>query len=81
MSAAKIALLIVYAALALAVILAGGQLANYCAYILGGLALIHLAEMAVFFRRCQQAGGSLPLHLLNVFLFGIVHMKELDAVA
>jgi len=43
------------------------------------LAVAHLLEMVFFFRTCQRAGGSLPWHLFNVFLFGVLHMKEVKA--
>ena len=43
------------------------------------LAAVHLVEVVVFFRLCQSAGGSLPVHLLNVFLFGIIHANEIKS--
>jgi uncharacterized protein YhhL (DUF1145 family) len=41
------------------------------------LAIAHTVEMFVFYRACQRAGGSMAGHLLNVFLFGVVHMQGL----
>ena len=61
--------------------MADGQLSRYAMYVLGGLALAHLVEIALFYKRCQQAGGSLPVHVLSVFLFGIFHVKELEKAA
>ena len=81
MSGAKMGILASYLALALVAVLASGQAASYAMWVLGILALAHLVEVAVFYRRCQQAPGSLAAHLLNVFLFGIFHIKELDKAA
>ena len=41
------------------------------------LAVAHTVEMFVFFKACQRAGGSMAGHMLNVFLFGVVHMQGL----
>ncbi|MDG2046819.1 MAG: hypothetical protein P8J79_06335 [Halioglobus sp.] len=43
------------------------------------LAVVHLIETAVFFKFCKAAGGSLGGNLLSVFLFGVLHVKELKA--
>lgn len=43
-----------------------------------GLAIAHLIEMVVFSPKAKQAGGSLPLHLLQLFVFGYAHTMELD---
>ncbi|TGD71419.1 hypothetical protein E4634_19305 [Mangrovimicrobium sediminis] len=42
--------------------------------------LAHGLEMFLFFGRCKRAGGSLPWHLFQVFLFGILHARELPEV-
>ena len=81
MSGVKIAILVIYAALVLVLLLGGEPAASYAAYTFGVLALVHLAEVILFYRRCQQAGGSLPVHLLNVLLFGVFHLRELDRTA
>mgnify|MGYP001825852467 CR=1 FL=1 len=81
MSGAKMGILASYLALALVAVLVSGQAASYAMWVLGILALAHLVEVVVFYRRCQQAPGSLAAHLLNVFLFGIFHIKELDKAA
>jgi len=39
--------------------------------------VIHGIEVALYYGRCKRAGGSLPRHLLNVFLFGVLHLREL----
>jgi uncharacterized protein YhhL (DUF1145 family) len=78
MSSTKIAMLVGYAVLAaLGIFYSGSAVGVWSVGILGVLALAHLLEMAVFYSRCKQAGGSMPLHLANVFLFGIVHIREL----
>jgi len=43
------------------------------------LAAVHAVEAAIFFGLCRRAGDSLPVHLLQVFLFGVVHVQELKA--
>ena len=79
MSTAKIVLLLVYAILIAVLVFAGGSTAaTYAGYFLGLLVLVHVVEVLVFFKQCKQAGGSLPMHLLNVFLFGVLHVKELN---
>ncbi|QFU76216.1 hypothetical protein EY643_11400 [Halioglobus maricola] len=78
MSPIKIIMLITYAILAaLAITMPGTGLGTGAAWVLLILAVAHLVEVAVFFKRCRAAGGSLPLHLLQVFLFGVAHMREL----
>ncbi len=37
----------------------------------------HLVECAVFFPRLRQAPGALAEHLIQTFLFGIVHVRSL----
>lgn len=80
MSAVKISALVLYVVLAAVAITQGGTTAGIWALrILVILAILHTLEMVVFFKACQRAGGSLPLHLLNVFLFGVLHMREIKA--
>lgn len=79
MSPLKLGMLAFYVVLGvLGVIYTGTALGDWSLGILAVLAVAHLIEMAVFYKRCQQAGGSLATHMLNVFLFGVVHMRELD---
>lgn len=80
MSVAKIGLLVVYLVLAALALTQGDAPAGvWAARLLGILALVHLVEVVVFFKACQRAGGSLAGHLVNVFLFGVLHMKEVKA--
>ncbi len=39
--------------------------------------LSHGLEMFLYYGRCQRAGGSMPMHMLNVFFFGVLHVKGL----
>lgn len=41
------------------------------------LVVVHAAECAIFLPRLRAAGGSLPAHLLQTFLFGIAHVSTL----
>jgi uncharacterized protein YhhL (DUF1145 family) len=43
------------------------------------LLVAHAIEVLIFFKACQRAGGSLPGHLVNVLLFGVIHMREVKA--
>jgi len=81
MSAAKIVLLFVYAILAGLALTQGGSTTGVWALrILGILAVVHVIETVVYFKLCKAAGGSLPGHLLSVFLFGVLHVNELKSV-
>ena len=78
MSAAKIVLLVVYAVLAGLALTQGDSTTGVWALrILGILAVVHVIETVVYFKLCMAAGGSLPAHLLSVFLFGVMHVNEL----
>ena len=80
MSAAKIVLLLVYAVLAGLALTQGDSTTGVWALrILGILAVVHVIETVVYFKLCKAAGGSLPAHLLSVFLFGVLHVNELKA--
>lgn len=80
MSAAKIGSLVVYAVLAILALTQGDTTVGiWSLRLLGILAIAHIIETAVFFKLCQSAGGSLPGHLLNVFLFGVIHVNEIKA--
>jgi uncharacterized protein YhhL (DUF1145 family) len=80
MSAGKIVLLIIYAVLAgLAITQPATSAGIWSLRILVVLVVAHAVEVAIFFKACQRAGGSLPGHLVSVFLFGVLHMKELKA--
>jgi len=80
MSVGKIVLLVVYAVLAgLAVTQPATAAGIWSLRIIVLLAVVHTVEVAVFFKACQRAGGSLPGHIVSVFLFGVLHMKEIKA--
>jgi len=80
MSAGKIVLLVIYAVLAgLAIAQPATAAGIWSLRIIVLLALVHTVEVAVFFKACQRAGGSLPGHLVSVFLFGVLHMKDIKA--
>jgi hypothetical protein len=80
MSAAKIVLLVIYGVLAGLALTQGDTTTGVWALrILGILAAVHVVETLVFFKLCKAAGGSLPGHLLSVFLFGVLHVNELKA--
>jgi uncharacterized protein YhhL (DUF1145 family) len=80
MSVAKIVSLVIYAVLAILALTQGDSTAGvWTLRLLVILAIAHTIETAVFFKLCQSAGGSLPGHLLNVFLFGVIHVGEIKA--
>jgi uncharacterized protein YhhL (DUF1145 family) len=80
MSAAKKILLVAYAVLALlAVTQSDIALGQWSLRILLVLAVVHAVEVAIFFRFCREAGGSIPGHVVNLFFFGILHVQELKA--
>lgn len=79
MSAAKIVMLVIYVVLAALALTVSGPVGTWSLAILVVLAVAHGVETVVFYRLCERAGGSLGLHLLNVFLFGVLHVRELKA--
>ena len=82
MSAGKIVALVLYAVLAgLALTQGGTQLGSIANWIILGLIAIHALEVVIFFKLCREAGGSLAGHLLQVFAFGVIHVKELKTAS
>lgn len=82
MSVGKIVLLAIYAVLvALVIAMPGTTAASVAYWIIITLVVVHLLEVIAFFRLAQRAGGSLPVHLLQVFFFGILHKPEMEAAA
>ncbi len=80
MSRGKKGALIFYAILAVLAITQAGTLTGTVAnWIILGLVVVHTLEVVVFYKLCRDAGGSLPGHLLNVFVFGYFHTQELKA--
>ena len=41
------------------------------------LVVVHAIECVVFFPRLRRAPGSLGRHLMQTFLYGILHVREL----
>lgn len=82
MSAGKIVLLVIYAILAALAITQGDSAVGVWALrLIVLLVIVHTIEVLVFFKACREAGGSLPVHLLNVLLFGVLHVKGIKAAA
>ena len=80
MSVAKIVMLVVYILLAGLALTQGDTLAGeWSLRLLVILAIAHVIETVVYFKLCKAAGGSLIGHLLSVFFFGVLHVKELKA--
>lgn len=80
MSIAKIVLLLIYAVLAVLAFTQGQtSVGAWSSRLLVGIAAVHVVEMLVFFKLCKSAGGSLPGHMLSVFVFGVLHANELKA--
>ena len=78
MSTGKKGALLLYAILAiLAVTQAGTQIGSVVNWIIMGLVVVHALEVVIFFNMCRKAGGSLGGHLLQLFVFGYFHMKEI----
>jgi hypothetical protein len=40
---------------------------------------VHLLEVVLFLPLARRAGGSLPGHLFQLLLFGVVHKAEMQA--
>lgn len=80
MSAGKIGCLVIYAVLAgLVITQAGTTAATVAGWALVVLAAVHTLEVALFFRLCKEAGGSLAANMLQLFVFGYYHMIEMKA--
>ena len=78
MSVGKIVMVVLYAVLAGLAITQGETSAGIWALrLLWILAVVHAIETAIFFKLCKTAEGSLGGNLLSVFLFGVLHVKEL----
>ena len=78
MSVAKIVALVLYAIMGfLAVSQPDSGVGIWSLRILVILAVAHTVELLIFFKACREAGGSIAGHMLNVFLFGVVHMQGL----
>jgi uncharacterized protein YhhL (DUF1145 family) len=77
MSVPKFVVLITWIGSLAAMLLGGDTLfATLGKYIFGFLVVAHLIECILFRKELEKIGGSLGKHLLQVFLFGIIHLKE-----
>ena len=47
-------------------------------WLLGILVVAHAVECVAFLPRLRRAPGSLPGHLVRTFVFGILHVRELE---
>lgn len=82
MPAGKIVLLVIYAVLAALALTQGGTpVGVWSLRLIVLLVVVHSIEVLVFFKACREAGGSMAGHILNVFLFGVLHVKEIKAGA
>ncbi len=81
MSNQKIAVLAVWIVSALAALLAGGIIGTIGSLLFGLLVIAHAIECVVFHKEIQNAPGPLASQLVQVFLFGVVHMGELREAA
>ena len=80
MSVPKILSLVIYAVLAVLALTQGDTAVGiWSLRLLVILAVVHAIETVVFFKLCKSAGGSLPVNLLNIFLFGVIHAGEIKA--
>ncbi len=80
MSPAKITILVLWAILiALAATQGGTMIGTIAAWSIGILIVVHLLETVIFLPLAKHAGGSLPGHLFQVFLFGVFHKAEMEA--
>ena len=74
MVATKIGTLIVYAIIAWVAISFPLTLwSQFCIGLLVIIVLAHIAECFMYRKLMQQAPGTVPWHLANVFLFGVMH--------
>lgn len=78
MSSTKLMILATYAVIiAVAIAAAGSAAGTFATWLLLLLAVAHIVEMVIFYKRCKQAGGSMARHMLHLFLFGVFHVREL----
>ena len=77
----KIALVVLWIACAAAFVLPASAWTVPGQRLFVGLAVVHAIECAVFLPRLRAAGGSLGQHLVQTFLFGVVHVRTLPAKA
>lgn len=79
MSPPKIVLIVVWLLLASGFFASPeSTIAGYARMLFWAMAAVHVVECAVFFPKLKAAPGSLAGHLVQVFFFGVAHMRELD---
>ena len=81
MSSQKIAVLVVWITSLLAMVLSGGLIGTIGKFLFGFLVVAHAVECFVFRKEIEDAPGGMGAQLVQVFLFGVVHMQELRAAA
>ncbi len=80
MSGAKIAVLVLWAVMVVLALTQGGtRVGTVAGWTLAVLIAVHLLEAVLFLPLARRAGGSLPGHLLQLLLFGVVHKAEMRA--
>lgn len=80
MSRGKIFALVFYAILAvLAITQAGTPFGGWVNWLIIALVAVHALEVLLHFRKCRAAPGSLVGNMLGVFVFGFLHVKDMDA--
>jgi uncharacterized protein YhhL (DUF1145 family) len=77
MSTQKIVTLVVWIAGLLAALFATGIVGTIGKGLIGFLVVAHLIECFVFRKELEEAPGSMGAQLVQVFLFGVIHMQEL----
>ena len=77
MSTPKNVTLVVWVAGLLASLLASGIIATLGKGLILFLVGAHLIECFVFRKELEEAPGSMGSQLVQVFLFGVIHMQEL----
>ena len=81
MSTQKIVVLATWIGSALAMLLSDGIVGTIGSVLFGLLVLAHAIECVVFLGELKKAPGPLGAQLVQVFLFGVVHMGELRAAS
>ena len=81
MSVQKIVVLVVWVAALLASLFATGLAATLGTILVAFLVVAHTIECVVFRKELEQAPGSMGSQLIQVFVFGVVHMQELRSDA
>ena len=81
MSTQKIVVAVVWILSGLGMWLGSGLLVTIATGLFGFLVVAHTIECVVFMKEIREAPGGLANNLVQVFVFGVVHMQELRAGA